>query len=59
MKKSDIITYQEILEIYGLGQRTTRRYLNMKSCPVLPRKKGQPYRVIKSKFEEWLMSQTR
>ncbi len=59
MGKDDIITFSEIREIYGFSQREAVRYLNTRGCPVLPRKKGQPYKVVKSEFDEWLKAQRR
>ena len=57
MGKDDIITFSELCEIYGFGKAEATRYLNMRGCPVLPRKKGQPYKVVKSEFDEWLKAQ--
>lgn len=59
MGRDDIITFSEILEIYGLGRRAATKLLNTKGCPVLPRKKKQAYRVVRSEFENWLKSQKR
>lgn len=59
MGKDDIITFDELCEIYGFGYREAVRYLNTKGCPVLPRKKGQSYKIVKSEFDEWLKTQRR
>ncbi len=59
MGKEDIITLEDICEIYGFTRKQATQYLNTKGCPVLPRKKGQPYKVVKSEFDEWLKAQRR
>lgn len=53
----EIITMDQIIADYGLTRRQATKYLTTKGCPVLPRKKKQPYKVVRHKFEEWLESQ--
>lgn len=55
----EIITLDQIVNDYGFTRRQATKYLNKKGCPVLPRKKNQPYKVVRHKFEEWLESQVR
>lgn len=55
----EIITMETIMKDYELSREDATRYLNMKGCPVLPRKKHQPYKVVREKFEEWLSSRVR
>jgi predicted DNA-binding transcriptional regulator AlpA len=39
---------------FGLSKKEVYRYLNMDGFPVLPRGKGQTYRVIAEEVERWL-----
>lgn len=55
----EIITLDQIVNDYGFTRRQATKYLNKKGCPVLPRKKNQPYKVVRCEFEEWLKSQRR
>lgn len=53
----EIIGVPEIMGLYGFSYGYTYDLLHQKGCPVLPRKRNQKIRVIKSEFEKWLMSQ--
>jgi hypothetical protein len=53
----EILNFEEIVKQYNLTASEVLRFLNLKGCPTLPRKKGQPYKIIKSRWEEWLMRQ--
>lgn len=55
----EIITMDRIMADYKLTRRQATKYLNKKGCPVLPRLKHQPYRIVRHKFEEWLENQKR
>ena len=50
----EIIGIKEVLELYGFSRKEATRLLNTKGCPVLPRESGQPYRIVKDEFENWL-----
>lgn len=50
----EILTMNDILELYGFSRKEATKMLNTKGCPVLPRVDGAPYRVIKDEFETWL-----
>lgn len=50
----EIIGMKEIMNDYGLSRATATAYLNMKSCPTLPRRKNAPYRILRSRWEKWL-----
>lgn len=50
----EIIGMKEIMNDYGLSRATATAYLNMKSCPTLPRKKNSPYKILRSRWEKWL-----
>lgn len=52
----EIIGMNEIIELYGFSRKEATRFLNMKGCPVLPRESGQPYRIVRDEFEQWLRS---
>lgn len=47
------------MALTGLGRKTITRFLNTKGCPVLPRRKGQPYKIPKEKFVTWVETRTR
>ena len=51
-----IIGMNEIRELYGFSRQQATRLLNTKGCPLLPRGEGEPYRVVKDEFEQWLRS---
>ncbi|WP_312353940.1 hypothetical protein [Aminipila sp.] len=53
----EIIGIEEIMADYKLKRAQATNYLNTKGCPVLPRKKHEPYRVVRHKFEEWMENQ--
>lgn len=52
----ELIGIDEVMSICKVGRATATRLLSCKSCPTLPRKKGQPYRVDKDAFDRWLQS---
>jgi len=43
----------EVMEYTGMSRKGATRLLNLKSCPKLPRKKGQTFRVPKEAFIRW------
>lgn len=51
-----IIGIKDIIELYGLNETEVYKLVQTKGCPVLPRKRGGPYRIIKDEFETWLRS---
>ncbi len=53
----EIIGMEEIMKDYKLSREDATSYLNTKGCPVLPRKKHKPYKVVRHKWEEWLENQ--
>jgi hypothetical protein len=53
----EIITMDQIIADYKLTRRQATKYLSKKGCPVLPRSKKQPYKVVRHKWEEWLSAQ--
>ena len=50
----EIIGIVDVMELYGFSRKEATRLLNTKGCPVLPRETGQPYRIVKEEFEQWL-----
>ena len=54
-----ILNFKQICQLYNLKHDEATFYLNQKDCPVLPRKKNAPYKVVKDEFEKWLKSQKR
>ena len=53
MKVDEIITFDDVKKMLGVGRVMAEYYIN-ESGAALPRKKGAPYRVRKSKLLEWL-----
>ena len=51
-----IVSIEDIMKTYGFGRKYATKLLNTKGCPILPRVKGQRYRVPKEEFETWLRS---
>lgn len=49
-----IIGIKDVTELYGFSRKEATRLLNTRGCPLLPRESGQPYRIIKDEFENWL-----
>lgn len=52
----EILNVNEMIELYGFNRNELYILLNRKGCPVLPRSRNAPYRVIKEEFERWLRS---
>lgn len=52
----EVIGIRDVIELYGFSRKEATRLLNTRGCPVLPRESGQPYRIIKDEFENWLRS---
>lgn len=52
----EIIKLEDIMNLYGFARKEATRLVNTKGCPVLPRRDGAPYRIIKDEFEKWLRS---
>lgn len=50
----EIIGIKEVTGLYGFSRKEATRLLNIRGCPVLPRESGQPYRIVKDEFEQWL-----
>ena len=53
-----IISLKDVMNLYGLSRKQATRLLNTKGCPVLPRRDGDNYRIVKEEFELWLRSRT-
>ena len=49
-----ILEIQDIVERYQVTYYQARKWLNTRSCPVLPRNKGGKYRVLQDEFDKWL-----
>lgn len=52
----EIITLQDIMNLYGFARKEATRLVRTKGCPVLPRVEGAPYKIVKDEFEAWLRS---
>lgn len=55
----EIIGMNDVISLYGFSRKEATRLLNTRGCPVLPRESGQPYRVVRDEFEQWLRSRRR
>lgn len=55
----EIIGMNDVISLYGFSRKEATRLLNTRGCPVLPRESGQPYRIVKDEFEQWLRSRRR
>ena len=51
-----ILTITDVMQELGVGRKTATEILSSKACPTLPRRKGQPYRVLKEDFDSYLKS---
>ena len=51
-----ILTIKDIQKLYGFGRDEAYGLLNIKGCPVLPRARNKPYKVVQDEFEKWLRS---
>ncbi|MEG2521286.1 MAG: hypothetical protein RSA49_00220 [Anaerovoracaceae bacterium] len=51
-----IIGIKEIQSLYGFSRDETYELLKNKNCPVLPRSRNKPYKVVQDEFEKWLRS---
>ena len=49
-----ILEIQDIVERYQVTYYQARKWLNIRSCPVLPRSRGGKYRVLQDEFDRWL-----
>lgn len=49
----ELIGVKEVMELLGVSKKYATHILNMPGCPVLPREKGQKFRVPKTAFIEW------
>lgn len=49
-----ILEIQDIVERYQVTYYQARKWLNIRSCPVLPRSRGGKYRVLQDEFDKWL-----
>ncbi len=49
----EIIGVKDVMEMLGVGKKVATHILNMPGCPVLPREKGEKFRVPKAAFIAW------
>lgn len=49
----ELIGIKEVMELLGVSERLATRILNAEGCPILPRCKGQKFRVPKDRFIKW------
>ena len=52
--KMKILEIQDIVERYQVTYYQARKWLNTRSCPVLPRSRGGKDRVLQDEFNRWL-----
>lgn len=53
----ELLSIEEVMKEYKISRKYATKLLNTKGCPVMPRKKGQHYRVPKESFREWILGQ--
>ncbi|MCR5420474.1 MAG: helix-turn-helix domain-containing protein [Lachnospiraceae bacterium] len=53
-EKIELLTIKDVMELLHIGKYTATRILHKKGCPMLPRKKGEKYLVLKDEFIEWV-----
>lgn len=51
-----ILNVKEVQNLYGFSRDEAYELLKNKDCPILPRARNKPYRVIQDEFEKWLRS---
>lgn len=54
----NILTFEQLYQKYDgqIPKKSLRKLLATKGCPVLPREKHSPYRIIEDEFDKWLRS---
>ena len=50
----ELIGLNEVAELLGVNVKTATKILNMPGCPLLPRSKGEQYRIVKEALVRWL-----
>ena len=51
--KMELIGVEEVMAITLLGRAKVTRLLNDKTCPIVPRTKGEPYLIDRKAFMDW------
>ena len=54
----ELIGINEVMEMLHISRKMATHILNMPGCPILPRHKGQTFRVRKQAFIEWFKELT-
>ena len=49
-----ILTIPDIMKMYGLSRKKVTELLNMPGCPILPRRKHQPFLISKVAWDKWI-----
>lgn len=49
-----ILTVKDLQSLYGFNRDEVYVLLKTEGCPVLPRERHAPYKVIQDEFEKWL-----
>lgn len=49
-----LIGIEDVMALCGCSRKYATKMLSDKTCPTLPRKKGQPYRIPQAAFIDWL-----
>jgi len=49
-----LIGIEDVMALCGCSRKYATKMLQDKTCPTLPRKKGQPYRIPQAAFIDWL-----
>lgn len=54
----ELIGLKEVMEMLHVSRKEATHILNMPGCPILPRHKGQRFRVRKEAFINWFKDLT-
>ena len=50
----ELIGLREVTELLQCSRKEATRILNLPGCPLLPRSKGEQYRIVKEALVRWL-----
>jgi len=53
------LSLKDVAELLGISTKAATRILNIPGCPVLPRSKGQTFRVPEEAFKQWITTYRR
>lgn len=54
MDSMELLGLRDVAELLHISQKQATKLLNQPGCPILPRTKGESYRVMKDALIRWL-----